>query len=75
VVIPGHGGPTDLRSVSGFRDMLIALRNAVERAIKVGWSEDAAVRDVHLPQYAHINRYKDWMPIDVKAAYRYLRGN
>jgi cyclase len=74
VVIPGHGGPTDLRSVAAFRDMLIALRSAVEGAIKAGWSEEAAVRDVHLPQYAGINRYKDWMPIDVKAAYRYLRG-
>jgi glyoxylase-like metal-dependent hydrolase (beta-lactamase superfamily II) len=73
VVIPGHGGPTDLQSVKQFRDMLMALRDAVARAIEAGWSEDAAVRDVHLPQYAGINRYKDWMPLDVKAAYRYLR--
>ena len=54
--------------------MLIALRGAVADAIKAGWSEEAAVREVHLPQYAGINRYKDWMPLDVKAAYRYLRG-
>jgi hypothetical protein len=54
--------------------MLIALRDAVAQAIKVGWSEEAAVRAVHLQQYAGINRYKDWMPIDVKAAYRYLRA-
>jgi cyclase len=74
VVIPGHGVPTDLNSVAQFRDMLIALRTAVAQAIKSGWSEEAAVRDVHLPQYAGINRYKDWMPLDVKAAYRYLRG-
>ncbi len=74
VVVPGHGAPTDLAAVARFRDMLIALRGAVSQAIKSGWSEDAAVRDVHLPQYAGINRYKDWMPLDVKAAYRYLRG-
>jgi len=74
VVIPGHGGPTDLRSVAAFRDMLIALRAAVDTAIKAGSSEEAAVREVHLPQYAGINRYQDWMPLDVKAAYRYLRG-
>jgi cyclase len=74
VVVPGHGVPTDLREVARFRDMLIALRDAVARAIKAGWSEDAAVREVHLPQYAGINRYSDWMPLDVKAAYRYLRG-
>lgn len=73
VVIPGHGVPTDLGTVKQFRDMLVALRAAVADAIKAGWSEEAAVRDVQLPQYAGINRYKDWMPLDVKAAYRYLR--
>jgi cyclase len=74
VVIPGHGVPTDLTSVAQFRGMLIALRGAVADAIKAGWSEDAAVRDVHLPKYSGINRYADWMPLDVKAAYRYLKG-
>lgn len=73
VVVPGHGTPTDLAEVARFRDMLIALRAAVAQAIKEGKSEDAAVREVRLPQYAGINRYKDWMPLDVKAAYRYLR--
>jgi cyclase len=73
VVIPGHGVPTDLNSVKQFRDMLIALRAAVAQALKSGWSEEAAVRDVNLPQYAAINRYNDWMPLDVKAAYRYLK--
>ena len=74
VVVPGHGVPTDLNSVKQFSDMLIALRTAVADAIKAGWSEEAAVRGVRLPQYAHINRYDDWMPLDVKAAYRYLRS-
>ena len=74
VVIPGHGVPTGLDEVAKFRDMLIALREVVARAVKAGWSEEAAVRDVHLPQYAGINRYKDWMPLDVKAAYRYLKA-
>lgn len=74
VVIPGHGGPTDLKEVARFRDMLVALRGAVAQAIKAGVSEEAAIREVHLPQYAGINRYKDWMPLDVKAAYRYLRA-
>lgn len=74
IVIPGHGVPTDLKEVARFRDMLIALRGVVDRAIKASMSEDTAVREVHLPQYADINRYKDWMPLDVRAAYRYLRG-
>jgi cyclase len=45
----------------------------VAGAIKAGASEDAAVAEVALPQYAHVQRYKEWMPLDVKAAYRYLR--
>jgi glyoxylase-like metal-dependent hydrolase (beta-lactamase superfamily II) len=73
-VIPGHGPPTDLAQVARFRDMLIALRGAVDAAIKTGVSEDAAVREVKLPQYADIPRYADWLPHDVRATYRYLRG-
>ncbi|HEY2134829.1 MAG TPA: MBL fold metallo-hydrolase, partial [Xanthobacteraceae bacterium] len=74
VVVPGHGPPTTLPEVARFREMLVELRAAVDRAIKAGVSEEAAVRDVNLPQYAHIQRYAEWMPLDVRAAYRYLRG-
>lgn len=59
--------------VGRFRDMLVALRAAVEVAIKSGNSEEAAVREVKLPAYAAIARYADWLPHDVRAAYRYLR--
>jgi hypothetical protein len=54
--------------------MLIELRAAVARAIKSGLSEDAAVAEIALPQYANVERYKEWMPLDVRAAYRYLRA-
>jgi hypothetical protein len=54
--------------------MLVELRAAVDRAIKAGASEEAAVAEVALPQYANVQRYEEWMPLDVKAAYRYLRG-
>jgi len=74
IVIPGHGMPTDLAQVARFRDLLVALRSAVEAAIKAGVSEEAAVREVKLPQYADIPRYADWLPHDVRATYRYLRG-
>jgi cyclase len=73
VVIPGHGVPTDLSEVGRFRDLLAALRGAVAGAIKAGVSEEAAVREVALPQYAHLPRYAEWLPHDVRAAYRYLR--
>lgn len=74
VVIPGHGMPADLAQVGRFRDLLVALRGAVSAAIKAGVSEEAAVREVKLPQYADLGRYADWLPHDVRATYRYLRG-
>ncbi len=74
VVIPGHGMPTDLAQVGRFRNMLVTLRSAVDAAIKAGVSEEAAVAEVKLPQYAGLPRYADWLPHDVRAAYRYLRG-
>jgi glyoxylase-like metal-dependent hydrolase (beta-lactamase superfamily II) len=74
VVVPGHGLPATLADVAQFRQMLIDLRAAVARAVKTGVSEDAAVHDITLPQYAHLQRYNEWRPLDVRAAYRYLRG-
>jgi len=74
VVIPGHGPPTDLGAVRDFRDMLVALRDAAATAIKAGKSEEATVREVTLPQYAALPRYAEWLPHDVRVAYRCLRG-
>lgn len=74
VVIPGHGPPTDLSEVKRFREMFVALRAGVEKAIRDGSSEEAAMREVQLPDFAHLPRYKEWLPTDVKAAYRFLRG-
>jgi cyclase len=73
VVVPGHGPPATLADVARFRQMLIDLRAAVARAIKTGVSEDAAVDEIALSQYAHLQRYQEWRPLDVRAAYRYLR--
>src|ERR1700730_7706435 len=61
VVVPGHGPPATLADVARFRDMLAELRAAVDRAVKTGASEEAAVAEVALPQYAHIQRYAEWM--------------
>lgn len=74
VVIPGHGPPTDLAEVKRFRDMFVALRAGVEKAMKAGLSEDAAMREVRLPDFASLPRYEEWQPTDVKATYRYLKG-
>ena len=72
-VIPGHGPPTDLNEVKRFRDMFVALRAGVEKAIKAGLSEEAAMREVRLPDFAGLPRYNEWIAVDVKAAYRYLK--
>jgi glyoxylase-like metal-dependent hydrolase (beta-lactamase superfamily II) len=73
-VIPGHGEPASLKHVMEFRDLLSAVRGAVERALKSGASEDAAAAEIVLPEYAAMPRYKEWMPFNIRAAYRHLRG-
>ncbi len=75
VVVPGHGEPATLREVRAFRDLLSAVRDAVAHAIGRGASEDAAVAEIVLADYAGMPRYKEWMPFNIRAAYRYLRGS
>jgi glyoxylase-like metal-dependent hydrolase (beta-lactamase superfamily II) len=74
IVIPGHGVPATLKELEQFRNLLVAVRDAGDRAIKLGWSEDAAARDTVLTDYVTMQRYKEWMPFNIRAAYRYLRG-
>lgn len=73
-IIPGHGPPASLREVAQFRDLLAAVRNAVACALKAGRSEDDAVREIVLTDYAGMPRYREWMPFNIRSAYRYLRG-
>jgi glyoxylase-like metal-dependent hydrolase (beta-lactamase superfamily II) len=73
-VVPGHGAPATLKEVAQFRALLHSLRSAVSRALKSGASEDAAVHAVHLPEYAALPRYKEWLPFNVRSTYRYLGG-
>jgi len=73
-VVPGHGQPASLKELADFRTLLAAVRGEAAKAIKAGWSEDAAARDLELADYAAMPRYKEWMPFNIRAAYRYLRG-
>jgi glyoxylase-like metal-dependent hydrolase (beta-lactamase superfamily II) len=73
-VVPGHGPVGTLKDVALFRELLTSVRAAVMAAIKTGASEDAAVRDVALPQYAAMPRYREWLPFNIRAAYRYLKA-
>jgi hypothetical protein len=53
--------------------LLRALREAVGDALSFGLSEDATARDVVLPQYAGTPRYREWLPANLRAVYRYLK--
>src|SRR5262249_24756793 len=73
-VVPGHGQPASLKELAGFRKLLAAVRSEADKAIKAGWSEDAAARNSVLAEYAAMPRYKEWMPFNIRAAYPYLHG-
>ena len=72
-VVPGHGRLSTLKEVAAFRDLLLALREAASRALSSGLSEDATARELALPQYAAMPRYREWLPANLRAAYRYLK--
>ena len=73
-VVPGHGPVATLHDVAAFRDLLAAIRDGVAGAIARGCSEEAAVAEVELPRYAGMPRYREWMPFNVRAIYRYLKA-
>ena len=73
-VVPGHGPVASLQDVAEFRNHLVTLRGAVLSAVKAGFSEDAAVAEVSLPEYRHLARYREWMPYNVRAVYQYLKS-
>jgi glyoxylase-like metal-dependent hydrolase (beta-lactamase superfamily II) len=73
-VVPGHGPVATLKEVAAFRGLLHALRQAVARSIRTGASEEAAIAEIVLADYASMPRYREWMPFNVRAAYRYLKA-
>jgi cyclase len=73
-VVPGHGPVVTLAEVAEFRTLLLAIRGAAANAISAGGSEDAAVQNAGLAQFEHMPRYREWMPFNVRAAYRYLKS-
>ncbi len=73
-VVPGHGNPVTLKELREFRELLAALRDGVAGAIEGGMSEDEAVDRVNLPDYETLPRYREWMPWNVRNAYRQLRA-
>jgi len=73
-VVPGHGAVATRNDVAAFGDLLASLRDAVAAAVRAGHSEDAACAEIELPLYAALPRYREWLPFNVRAAYRFLKG-
>jgi cyclase len=69
-VVPGHGEPVTTTEVLAFRDLLRALVDETRAAAGRGLDEAAAVEAVRLPAFAHLPRYKEWLPIAVRKLYR-----
>jgi glyoxylase-like metal-dependent hydrolase (beta-lactamase superfamily II) len=72
-VVPGHGEPVGVPEVVAFRDLLVALVEGAAAAARDGLDERAALDAVRLPAYAHLPRYKEWLPIALRKLYREAR--
>jgi hypothetical protein len=79
IFVPGHGPiPEDPREsrqgLHRFRQMLIDLRDAVQKEIDRGATEDQAAATVRLPQYEQMQGYKSQKEVAVRRTYREMMG-
>ena len=68
----GHGPPGDHGSIARQIAYYDDLRDAVQRAIDSGWSEDEAAERVRLQGYAEWGGYEQWISLNVRGMYRWL---
>ncbi len=71
-IVFGHGPPGDRASVRRQGRYYADLRAAVREAIERGWTEDEAAARVRLSEYADWGGYENWLPLNVRAMYRWL---
>jgi glyoxylase-like metal-dependent hydrolase (beta-lactamase superfamily II) len=68
----GHGPPGDratvMRQIQYYDDLTAAVRQARAQ----GLSEDQAMQQIRLPAYASWAQYEQWLPLNVRAIYRWL---
>src|SRR4029434_1517829 len=79
IIVPGHGPvPEDPREtrqgLHRFRQMLVDLRDAVQKEIARGATEDQAAAAIKLPQYEQMQGYKSQREVAVRRTYRELMG-
>ena len=71
-VVFGHGVVGDRATIERQLAYYADLRNAVQAALGEGLSEDEAVAQVRLDDYADWGQYEEWFPLNVGAVYRWL---
>lgn len=79
IFVPGHGPiPEDPRetrqALHRFRQMLVDLRDAVEKQISNGATEDQAVAAINFPQYEKMQGYTSQKEVAVRRTYREIMG-
>src|SRR4029078_11478195 len=79
IVVPGHGPiPADPREtrqgLRRFRQMLVDVRDAVQRAIARGLTEDQAAAYISWPQYEKLQGYDTQRETAVRGLYQQLTG-
>jgi len=79
IVVPGHGPiPADPREtrqgLQRFRQMLVDVRDAVQKEIARGATEDQAVAAIRWPQYEKLQGYDTQRETAVRRLYQQLTG-
>jgi glyoxylase-like metal-dependent hydrolase (beta-lactamase superfamily II) len=79
IFVPGHGpipaNPRDTRKgLMGFRQMLVDVRDAVQKEIARGATEDQAVATLQWPQYAKLLGYDAQRETAIRRMHRQLTG-
>jgi hypothetical protein len=79
IFVPGHGpipeDPKETRQgLHHFRQMLVDLRDAVQKEIDRGTTEDQAVAAIKFPQYEQMQGYKSQREVATRRTYREIIG-
>ena len=79
IFVPAHGPiPADPREtrqgLARFRQMLVDIRDAVQKEIARGATEDQAVATIRWPQYENMQAYNVQREVAVRRLYRQLTG-
>jgi len=79
IFVPAHGpipeDPKETRQgLHRFRQMLVDLRDAVQKEISRGATEDQAAAAIQFPQYEKLQGYKSQREVAIRRTYREIMG-